>query len=87
MWQQPKNRDATLDPLHKVQLPWACPTCGTAIGGAAIGIRAGLIKDIWVFCPDELASEAYYLIQPDRSRLRMQEWENRRPKEDDYSKP
>ena len=69
------------------QLPWNCLTCGTAIGGAAIEIRAGLIEDVWIFRPDELASEAYYLIQPDGSRLRMQEWENRHPRESDYFEP
>ena len=58
------------------QLPWVCPTCGVAIGGAAIEIRAGLIENVWVFQPGELASEAYYLLQPSGSRLRMQEWEN-----------
>jgi len=66
------------------QLPPTCPTCGTAIGGAAIEIRAGLIENVWVFRPDELAPEAYYLPQPNGSRLRMQEWEDR---ESDYSEP
>ena len=59
------------------QLPEVCPACGVAIGGAAIEIRAGLIKDVWVFRPDELTSEAYYLTQTDGSRLLIREWEDK----------
>ena len=66
------------------QLPWNCFTCETAIGGAAIEIRDGLIASVWVFLPGELESESYYLPQPNGSRLRMQEWENRL---NDYFEP
>ena len=59
------------------QLPWTCFTCETAIGGAAIEIKGGIIVSVWVFLPGELESETYYLPQPDGSRLRMQEWENK----------
>jgi len=61
------------------EMVWACPTCNIPIGGAAIEIRAGLIEDVGVFRPDELSPEAYYLLQPDGSRARMQEWEDKPP--------